>query len=137
MSSRGKLLHMSAKRKTSVARVTVREGKGRIRVNNKPLELLKPDLAREKIVEPLLLAGDDIRKQVDVKVDVRGGGFMSQAEAVRMAIARALVNWTRSKNLREALLSYDRNMLAGDPRRKESKKFGGKGARKRRQKSYR
>lgn len=137
MSSRGKLLHMSAKRKTSVARITVREGKGRIRVNNKPLELLKPDLAREKIVEPLLLAGDDVRKRLDIKVDVRGGGFMSQAEAVRMAIARALVNWTRNKTLRNAFLSYDRNMLAGDPRRKEPKKFGGKGARKRRQKSYR
>lgn len=137
MSSRGRLVHMSAKRKTSVARVTVREGKGRIRVNNRPLELLKPDLAREKIVELLLLAGADVRKRLDIKVDVRGGGFMSQAEAVRMAIARALVNWTRSKNLRNAFLSYDRSMLAGDPRRKEPKKFGGKGARKRRQKSYR
>ena len=137
MSSRRKLVHMSARRKTSVARVTVREGKGRIRVNNKPLELLEPALARNKIEEPLLLAGEDVRKRFDIHVDVNGGGFMSQAEAARMAIAKALISWTRSKNLRNAFIAYDRSILAGDPRQKEPKKFGGPGARRRRQKSYR
>ena len=137
MSKRVKLIHVSARRKTSVARVTVREGKGRIRVNNKPLELLSPALVRDKILEPLLLAGDEIRKRLDIKVKVQGGGIMSQADAARMAIARALVSWTRSKILRNLFLSYDRNMLAGDPRQKEPKKFGGPGARRRRQKSYR
>ncbi|RJS89155.1 30S ribosomal protein S9 [Candidatus Bathyarchaeota archaeon] len=137
MSKRVKLIHVSARRKTSVARVTVREGKGRIRVNNKPLELLSPALVRDKILEPLLLAGDEIRKRLDIKVKVQGGGIMSQADAARMAIARALVSWTRSKTLRNLFLSYDRSMLAGDPRQKEPKKFGGPGARRRRQKSYR
>ena len=137
MSSRGKIIHMSAKRKTSVARVTLREGKGRIRINNKPLELIKPELMRAKMMEPIILVGDDVRKRLDIKAKVHGGGFMSQAEAVRMAIAKALVNWTRSKNLRNNIISYDRNMLAGDPRQKEPKKFGGPGARRRRQKSYR
>jgi small subunit ribosomal protein S9 len=62
---------------------------------------------------------------------------MSQAEAVRMGIAQGLVKYTRSKRLRNRYIEYDRTMLAGDARRKESKKFGGPGARRRKQKSYR
>jgi len=74
---------------------------------------------------------------VNVRVKVRGGGVMGQAEAARMAIARALVDWSRSAELRRLFTSFDRTMLAGDPRRKEPKKFGGPGARRRKQKSYR
>jgi small subunit ribosomal protein S9 len=62
---------------------------------------------------------------------------MGQAEAARMAIARALLKWTKSSHLRRVFLAYDRTMIAGDPRRKEPKKFGGPGARARDQKSYR
>lgn len=62
---------------------------------------------------------------------------MGQAEAVRTAIARALVKWTRSARLQTALADYDRTMIAGDARRREPKKFGGPGARARDQKSYR
>ena len=135
LSSR-RVLVVSGKRKTAIARAVIREGKGRIRINNIPLEIYQPEIAREKIREPLLLAGD-IWKKLDIKVKVKGGGFMGQAEACRMAIARGLVQWTKSSHLRTIFLKYDRTMLAGDPRRKEPKKFGGPGARARFQKSYR
>ena len=136
MSSRKRAQVTTGKRKTSKARVVVSEGKGRVRVNNTPIHLYKPDLAREKVMESLWLAGEAV-DNVDIKVKVHGGGYMSQAEAVRMGIAQGLVRWTRSKRLRNTYLEYDRTMLAGDGRRKESKKFGGPGARARKQKSYR
>ena len=131
-----KVLLTSGKRKTAIARATIKPGKGRIRINNIPLEILEPKLARDKIMEPLLHAGD-AWKQIDITVKVSGGGFMGQAEAARMAVARGLLKWTKSARLRTLLTSYDRTMIAGDPRRKEPKKFGGPGARAREQKSYR
>jgi len=136
VSSRKKAQVTTGKRKTSKARVVVSEGKGRVRINNTPIHLYKPDLAREKVMESLWLAGE-AADNVDIKVKVHGGGYMSQAEAVRMGIAQGLVRWTRSKRLRSTYVEYDRTMLAGDGRRKESKKFGGPGARARKQKSYR
>ena len=132
-----KVMVLSGKRKTASARATVRLGKGRIRINNVPIEIFEPKLARDKILEPLLLADDKVWEQVDINVKVSGGGFMGQAEASRMAIAKALLKWTKSTRLRTALRDYDRTMIAGDPRRSEPKKFGGPGARARDQKSYR
>ena len=124
------------KRKTAIARAIVKPGKGKIHVNNVPIEILEPKIARDKIMEPLLQAGDAL-KQIDINVKVFGGGFMGQAEAARMAIARALLKWTKSAHLRAVFIGYDRTMIASDPRRKEPKKFGGPGARARDQKSYR
>jgi len=124
------------KRKTAIARAVIRNGSGRIRINKIPLEIYQPEIARQKIMEPLLLSGD-LWKNVDIDVKVRGGGFMGQAEAARMSIARGLVKWFKSARLKKIFLSYDRSMLVGDPRRKEMKKFGGPGARRRVQKSYR
>lgn len=137
MSSSKKIVTISGKRKTAIAKATIRAGRGRVRVNNVPLEILEPQVARLKIGEPLLHVEDELRNQIDLNVKVTGGGFMGQAEAARMAIARGLVKWTKSKHLHSAFTEYDRTMLAGDPRRKESKKFGGPGARAKRQKSYR
>ena len=131
-----KIILTSGKRKTAIARAVIRPGKGRIRINKVPLEIWEPKLARDKIMEPLMLAGDAC-KEVDIDVKVQGGGFMGQAEAARMAIARGLLKWTKSSHLRTLFITYDRTMLAGDPRRKEMKKFGGPGARARDQKSYR
>jgi len=131
-----RVLLTSGKRKTAVARATVKPGKGRIRVNNIPLEIFEPKIARNKVMEPLLLAGD-LWKQIDINIKVSGGGFMGQAEASRMAAAKALLKWTKSAHLRTVFTDFDRTMLAGDPRRKEPKKFGGPGARARDQKSYR
>jgi small subunit ribosomal protein S9 len=137
MSGLKRVLVVSGKRKTAIARATIKPGKGRIRINNIPLEIYEPKIAREKIHEPLLEAGEKIWKEVDINIKVRGGGFMGQAEAARMALARALVKWTKSSHLKSVFLKYDRTMIAGDPRRKEPKKFGGPGARARDQKSYR
>ena len=128
---------LSGKRKTAIARATVRQGKGRIRINNVPLEIYEPKLARDKILEPLLLTDEKIWNQLDITISVAGGGFMGQAEAVRMSIAKSLLKWTKSTRLRTTLRDYDRTMIAGDPRRSEPKKFGGPGARARDQKSYR
>ena len=88
-------------------------------------------------MEPLLHVDEDILKQIDISTRVSGGGFMGQAEATRMAIARGILRWTKSKHLQSRFTKYDRTMLAGDPRQKEPKKFGGPGARAKRQKSYR
>ena len=137
MSSSKKIIVVSGKRKTAVARATIRSGRGRIRINNVPLEIYEPKIARLKIMEPLLQVDEDILKQIDINTRVSGGGFMGQAEATRMAIARGILRWTKSKHLQSRFTKYDRTMLAGDPRQKEPKKFGGPGARARRQKSYR
>ena len=88
-----KVVHTSGKRKTAIARGTFHEGKGRIRINKCPVELYDPELARQKISEPLTLAGDVIN-DVDIDVKVIGGGVMGQAEAARMVIAKGLVQWT-------------------------------------------
>jgi small subunit ribosomal protein S9 len=136
MSERRRIVLTTGKRKTAIARAVARPGRGIVTVNDYPLENFSPELARLKIYEPVMLAGDR-RKNIDVRVRVSGGGMMSQAEAARVALARALVEWTRSAELRKIFLAYDRSLLAGDPRRKEMKKFGGPGARRRKQKSYR
>jgi small subunit ribosomal protein S9 len=132
-----KVLVISGKRKTSMARAVVRPGIGRIRVNRVPLEIFEPEIAREKIMEPLIQAGDDVWKQLDMDIKVSGGGYMGQAEAARTAIANALLKWTKSTHLRTVFVEYDRAIIVGDSRRKEPKKFGGPGARARDQKSYR
>jgi small subunit ribosomal protein S9 len=137
MSKTKKVMVLSGKRKTAIARATVRIGKGRVRVNNVPLEIYEPKISRDKILEPLLLTDDKVWNQLDINVTVSGGGFMGQAEAARMAVANALLKWTKSTRLRTTLRDYDRTMIAGDPRRSEPKKFGGPGARARDQKSYR
>jgi small subunit ribosomal protein S9 len=131
-----KVVHTSGKRKTAIARGTVREGTGKVRINRKPVELYNPELARLKIFEPLELAGDMV-DSVDINVRVVGGGVMGQAEAARMVIAKGLVEYYGDINLKDRYVQYDRTMLVGDPRRSESKKFGGPGARARKQKSYR
>jgi small subunit ribosomal protein S9 len=131
-----KVIHTSGKRKTAIARGKIRAGKGRVRINKSPVELYDPELARLKIEEPLTLAGD-LLNNVDIDVKVVGGGVMGQAEAARMVIAKGLVQWTSDMELKEKFNLYDRTMLVGDPRRSEPKKYGGPGARARKQKSYR
>jgi small subunit ribosomal protein S9 len=127
----------SGKRKTALARAVVTLGKGRVRINNVPVEVFDPKLARDKIMEPLIYAGEETLKDIDINVKASGGGFMGQAEAARMAVARALLKWTKSARLQTTFSKYDRTMFAGDARRKEPKKPGGPGARAKDQKSYR
>jgi small subunit ribosomal protein S9 len=132
-----KVLVVSGKRKTAAARAIVKAGTGKIRINRIPVEIYEPEIAREKIMEPLLQAGDDVWKQLDMDIKTSGGGFMGQAEAARVTVANALLKWTKSSHLRTVFTEYDRTMIAGDSRSKEPKKFGGPGARAKEQKSYR
>lgn len=126
----------SGKRKTAVARATVRKGRGAVRVNSVPVEIYPMELARLKILEPLRLAGRKA-ETVDIEVDVHGGGVMGQADAVRTAIARGLVDYLNDEELEATYREYDRTLIVPDTRRKLPKKPLGRGARKKRQKSYR
>jgi small subunit ribosomal protein S9 len=132
-----KIITTSGKRKMAVARATVRKGEGRVRVNNVPLEIVTPELCRQKMQEPLILVGDEAAQRVDIDVNVQGGGIMGQADAVRTAIARGLVEFADDAQLKERLLALDRSLLVNDTRRKEPKHPQGRGARKKWQKSYR
>ena len=136
MSSK-RIVLTSGKRKTAIARATTKAGRGRIRINSIPLEVYPSELARMKIQEPLVLAGEDLVKSVDITVKVDGGGIIGQADAARTAVGRALVKWTQDPELRSKFMHYDRSILVADSRRKEDKKPGGPGARARYQKSYR
>ncbi|HOT07255.1 MAG: 30S ribosomal protein S9 [Methanosaeta sp. PtaB.Bin039] len=131
-----KVINSSGKKKTAIARATLTEGKGRVRVNKVPLDIWEPRLARLKIEEPITMAGSSI-SSVDIDVVVKGGGVMGQADAVRTAIARGIIEWSGDAALKEAYSEYDRNLLVSDHRQKEKKKFGGLGARAKYQKSYR
>jgi small subunit ribosomal protein S9 len=127
----------SGKKKTAIARATVTDGEGRVRINSQPVELVEPEMARLKMLEPFRIAGDDARDDVDVEISVEGGGISGQADAVRTAIARGLVQYTNDAELRDAFIEFDRSLLVNDARRSEPKKWGGPRARARYQKSYR
>ena len=136
-------VNTSGKRKTAVARATVRKGQGRVRVNGEPIHIMGPSLAQRKALEPVQIAEAMNRLgDVDVYVDVEGGGQMGQVDAIRTAIARGLVKWNGGaegddEELRVEYLRFDRSLLVNDPRRKEPKHQMGRGARKKWQKSYR
>ncbi len=127
----------SGKKKTAIARATVSEGNGRVRINAQPIELIEPEQSRLKMLEPFRIAGSEMREDVDINVQVAGGGSSGQADAVRTAIARGLVDHTNDAELRDAFMSFDRSLLVNDVRQSEAKKWGGPGARARYQKSYR
>jgi small subunit ribosomal protein S9 len=136
MAAEVKIINTSGKRKTAVARAVVQEGTGKIRINKVPLDIMVPELARLKIMEPLVLIPDMVAK-IDIDVAVAGGGVMGQAEAIRTAITKGIVAYYNDENLEKALKLYDRSMLISDVRRKLPKNPLGRGARKKRQKSYR
>jgi small subunit ribosomal protein S9 len=139
-----------AQRKTCRALATISKGNGKVRINNVPAEVMEPKIAKEMVLTPIHLLGE-IRNRVDINVKVQGGGFMGQAFASAVAISRALTGdgkggrdpkdhpLTKSmrEEVRRKILEFDRHLLSGDPRQTESKKFGGPGARRRKQKSYR
>ena len=127
----------SGQKKTAVARATVREGEGRVRINSKPVDLVEPEMSRLKMLEPFRIAGEDLRSEMDIDVRVEGGGISGQADAVRTAIARGIVQHSNDAELRDAYMEFDRSLLVNDVRQSEPKKWGGPGARARYQKSYR
>jgi small subunit ribosomal protein S9 len=139
-----------ATRKTASAHVYITKGVGKIRVNNVPVEMIQQETVREVMLAPLEISGD-IRKKINISVRVKGGGLMGQASATATGISRALTGWTKSKkdpkdhplskssrdDLRKRITEFDKYLISGDARRKEPKKFGGPGARRKKQKSYR
>lgn len=131
-----KVVLATGRRKAALARATVKDGSGRVLINRRALDVYEPELARLKISEPLELT-PELAKRVDIKVNVKGGGFMGQADAARTAIARGLVEWSGDSNVREVFKQYDWTLIKSDVRFKESKKPGGRGARSKVQKSYR
>jgi len=128
----------TGKRKTAVARTRVRPGLGKVTINDIPLDVWQPEYARIKIREPLLLA-NEFSQKVDIKVNVRSGGISSQADAIRQAIAKGIVEFFNDEKLKKIYLDYDRNLLVYDPRRTEPHKpsRSRKGARRHKQRSKR
>jgi|SRR3989344_103327 len=130
-----KIINTSGTRKSAIARASLSPGSGVVRINSQLLQTISPVIYRTKIEEPLLIAGD-VAKNVNLNVIINGGGINSQAEAARLAIAKALVGY--DKKLHKQFLDYDRTLLVADVRRKETHKPNRHGkARAKVQKSYR
>ncbi len=127
---------VSGKRKSAIAKASIKKGKGIVKINKIPYENY-PFLRKLSISEPIEITKDFFPFEFDINVSVRGGGQESQIRAARLAIAKAIVKFTKSEKLRRAFLSYDKNLLVADVRRKEAYKPGDSKARRRRQKSYR
>ncbi|MDI6807048.1 MAG: 30S ribosomal protein S9 [Candidatus Aenigmarchaeota archaeon] len=134
-----KVIITVGKRKNAIARAKITPGTGRILINSRPLEVWGNEFLRMRIMEPLILAGDLVKK-VNIEVSVRSGGTTGQTEAVRMAIARGLLDFSGSKELKNKFLQYDRNLLVFDFRRNEPHHAGGaskRGSRRHKQRSKR
>lgn len=141
---RNNLVQTFGRKKNAVAVAVFRPGDGTIRVNGVPIDLVEPATLRLKVLEPILLLGQDRFSNSDIRIRVRGGGYTAQIYAIRLALAKSIIaynqkfeNETTKREIKEILLEYDRNLLIADPRRCEPKKYGGPGARARAQKSYR
>jgi small subunit ribosomal protein S9 len=128
---------VSGKRKTSVAKAMIKKGNGRVLINKIPYENL--DFFKKLMIqEPLEIARKVLGKvDFDISVNVRGGGSESRIEASSLAIARSIIIFTKSDELKKAFVKYDKNLLVADTRRKEANKPGDSKARKKRQKSFR
>ncbi|EHQ42239.1 MULTISPECIES: 30S ribosomal protein S9 [Myroides] len=120
------VIHKIGRRKTAVARVYVSEGTGNITVNKKDFKIYFPTgTLQYKVLQPLTLTEN--AENFDIKVNVYGGGTTGQAEAVRMAIARAMCEI----DVENRAVLKPEGLLTRDPRMVERKKFGQKKARKR------
>lgn len=127
----------SGKRKRAIARAIITEGNGNIKINEKPHKNLQI-FDKLKIEEPLRIAEKTLGNiGFDVIIKVKGGGEKSQIDAARLALARAIVKFSKNKDLEKAYLDYDRNLIVADVRRKEKNKPGDSKARKKRQSSFR
>ena len=126
------IYHAVGKRKTSIARIWMKPGQGAILINNKTIdEYMSREEGRELIKQPLEIT--DTTGKYDISVNVRGGGVLGQAGAIRHGISRALV----SINPEFRALLKKAELLTRDPRMKERKKYGQPGARARFQYSKR
>ena len=138
------MVQVFGRKRNAVAVAHCKPGKGLIKVNGVPIEFVQPQTIRVKVLEPILLLGAPRFANVDIRVRVTGGGYTSQIYAIRQAVSKSLIAYTQKfvdeaskQEIKDILRSYDRSLLAADPRRREPKKFGGPSARARFQKSYR
>ena len=129
-----KVINTQGKRNKAIARATLKPGKGKVTINGQYLTMYADLQTQLRMREPLLLAGD-AANDVDIAVKVRGGGVQGQADAIRLAMARALVQ--HDGKLKTVFEEYDRLLLVADIRRKETRKPNDSKARAKRQKSYR
>ncbi|TFG09197.1 MAG: 30S ribosomal protein S9 [Promethearchaeota archaeon] len=138
MSEKTKTIQSSGKRKSAIARAVLNfPAKGQVKINNIPLHLYQPEIARYRIQEVLEVAKHPKLEKSDISIVVKGGGKMGQTDAVRIAIAKLINKFLGTKAIEKAFREYDDSLLSGDSRRTEPKKFGGPKARARRQKSFR
>ena len=142
--SEAKMVYTHGKKRNAIANAIIREGNGTITINRILIHNIEPKTLRIKIFEPILILGVDVFKNLNIKVRVNGGGSIAQLYAARTAIAKGIVAWNQKyvdeetkDEARKDLLNYDKNLLVADYRRLEPKKYGGPGARSRKQKSYR
>ncbi len=121
-------------RKQAVARATLKPGKGRITINGQDARYYTDNLSFLRISEPLMLAAE-LAPKVDLSIRVQGGGVNGQSDAIRLAIARALVQF--DSKLKKVFTDYDRLLLVADVRQNEESKPNDSKPRAKRQKSYR
>ncbi len=135
----GNVVRVKSRRKSAVARASIKSGSGVIRVNSSLISVVHPEELRRLMLEPISVSDStrSLAKTADITVSVTGGGLTARAEAVRGAIAKALAGFSNNDIIRKEYLRYDRSMIIDDPRRVEPKKFDGPKARARTQTSYR
>jgi small subunit ribosomal protein S9 len=132
-----KSVQVSGRRKSAIARASISAGSGIVKINNIPIEIIQPKFTQLRIKEPLLLT-EELSQKVDISISVQGGGPSGQADAIRLAIARGLIEFSNDEKIKNVLLNYDRTLLVADVRRREMRKPNTRGrARAKRQKSYR
>lgn len=139
-----KSVQVFGRKRTATAIAYCKEGNGLIKLNGTPLDQVASETLKAKLLEPLLLIGEEAWGHLDIRLRVHGGGHVSQIYAIRQAISKAIVAYFQKyvdeqakSEIKQKLMDYDRTLLVADPRRMEPKKFGGQGARVRRQMSYR
>jgi len=129
--------YASGKRKAAVARAIIENGEGKVTFKGKDYKNLQ-FFDKLKLEEPLKIAESVFgKKKFNIQVFARGGGERGQIDAARLAIAKAIIDFTNSEELKRAYLDYDRNLLVADVRRKEAYKPGDSKARAKRQTSFR
>ncbi len=117
-----KIINISGSRKKAVARATLKEGTGRIRINKQPISIIEPEISRLRLQEPLEIA-KNFASKVNIDLSVAGGGSQSQIEACRLAIAKAIYAYSnKDAQLRQDFINYDRHLLIADTRRNEPHK---------------
>ena len=137
MADKNKLVVASGKRKTSIAKVKIKEGKGVVLYNKLPYQELQI-FHRLALSEPIKLTENVLGGfNFDIEIKTSGGGKESQIQAARLGISKALVKFTNNTDLRKAFLDYDRHLLIADTRRKEAYKPDDSKARAKRQSSKR